>query len=141
MTNKAYNSPNEVSEKNQNEASDTSDVEQETWVNKAGQENKGSKASEANKGSESSFEALSHNREKANNLDVILVKVKDSLNIAMETDKVMRKRTIYCRHSGQYKAKNLENPGTSVRQDCQWYINLSRPFKQNPNSLVYITTL
>src|ERR1700740_1355056 len=59
----------------------------------------------------------------------------------MGTDKVMRKRTIYCRHSGQYKAKNPENPGTSVRQSCQWHINLSRPLKQNPNSLVYITTL
>ncbi|CAG8827159.1 28824_t:CDS:2, partial [Racocetra persica] len=34
----------------------------------------------------------------------------------MGTDKVMRKRTIYCQHSGQYKAKNPENPGTSVRQ-------------------------
>ncbi|CAG8785888.1 29034_t:CDS:1, partial [Racocetra persica] len=61
--------PNEVSGKNQNEASDTSDVEQETWINKAGQENEESKAGEASKGSESSFETLSHNREEANNLD------------------------------------------------------------------------
>ncbi|CAG8460589.1 30184_t:CDS:2 [Racocetra persica] len=74
MTNKVYDSPNEVSRKNQNKASDISDVEQETWVNKAGQENEENKASKASKGSESSFEALSHNREETNNLDVISVK-------------------------------------------------------------------
>ncbi|CAG8850431.1 8497_t:CDS:1, partial [Racocetra persica] len=78
----AYDSSNKVSRKNQNEASDTSDtsdVEQKTWVNEAGQENEESKASEASKGSESSFEALSHNREEANNLDIISVKVEDPL--------------------------------------------------------------
>ncbi|CAG8811945.1 3090_t:CDS:2 [Cetraspora pellucida] len=141
MTNKAYDSPNEVSGKNQNEASDTSDIEQESWVNEAGQENEGSKAGEASKGSESSFEVLSHNREEANNLDFKGFKTWLGRSTAMGTDKVMRKRTIYCRHSGQYKAKNPENPGTSVRQGCQWHINLSRPLKQNLNSLVYITTL
>ncbi|CAG8850873.1 42313_t:CDS:1, partial [Gigaspora margarita] len=46
--------------------SDTSDVEQESWVNEADQKNETSEASE---GSVSSFEALSHNRGESNNLD------------------------------------------------------------------------
>ncbi|KAF0507666.1 hypothetical protein F8M41_018951 [Gigaspora margarita] len=70
MTNTAYDSPNEVSEKNPNEASNTSDVEQESWVNEAGQKNETSEASE---GSVSFFKALSHNRGESNNLDVVSV--------------------------------------------------------------------
>ncbi|KAF0436924.1 hypothetical protein F8M41_004570 [Gigaspora margarita] len=75
MTNTAYDSPNEVSENNPNKASDTSDVEQESWVNEAGQENETGKASE---GSMSSFEALSHNRGELNNLDVVSVKIENA---------------------------------------------------------------
>ncbi|CAG8461234.1 14640_t:CDS:2 [Gigaspora rosea] len=53
----------------------------------------------------------------------------------------MRKRTIECQNSGLFKAKNPENPGTSVKQGCPWHINFSRPLKQNIENLVYITTL
>ncbi|RIB29074.1 hypothetical protein C2G38_2156298 [Gigaspora rosea] len=74
---KGFNSSNEVSRKNPNEASDTNDVEHENWVDEAGQENKGSKAGEASEGSVSSFEALSHNRGESNNLDVVSVKIGD----------------------------------------------------------------
>ncbi|CAG8745076.1 13083_t:CDS:1, partial [Dentiscutata erythropus] len=74
MTNKAYDSSNKVSEKNQNKASKTRDIKQESWVNKTTQENNKNKASE---GTKSSFELLSHNKEKANNLVVVSVKVAD----------------------------------------------------------------
>ncbi|CAG8840380.1 17587_t:CDS:2, partial [Cetraspora pellucida] len=80
-----------------------------------GQENEGSKAGEASKGSESSFEALSHNREEANNLDVISVKVGDLFEDFEHAEEHIQR---YAEFKG-FKtrlAKNPENPGTSVRQ-------------------------
>ncbi|CAG8596150.1 17241_t:CDS:2 [Dentiscutata erythropus] len=55
--------------------------------------------------------------------------------------KIMRKRTVLCRHSGRYQSTNPTKARKSVKSECQWHVNLSRPFKQNPNNYVYVTTL
>ncbi|CAG8795446.1 25314_t:CDS:1, partial [Gigaspora rosea] len=57
-----------------------------------------------------------------------------------ENKKIMRKRTIYCYHFGKYQPANPEKPGKTIRKGYQWHINLPRPLKQNPNSLVYVIT-
>ncbi|CAG8810013.1 4700_t:CDS:2, partial [Dentiscutata erythropus] len=55
-----------------------------------------------------------------------------------DNEKIIRKRTIVCKHSGVYKPKNPEKPGTSVQQKCQWHMNFFRP----QDSLdVIVTTL
>ncbi|CAG8661323.1 3184_t:CDS:1, partial [Cetraspora pellucida] len=61
--------------------------------------------------------------------------------IETEDRKTMRKRTILCHHSGRYQLTNPTKVGKSVKTECLWHINLSQPFKQNPNNYVYVTTL
>ncbi|CAG8493876.1 13444_t:CDS:2, partial [Gigaspora rosea] len=58
-----------------------------------------------------------------------------------EDEKMMQKRTICCQHSGKYRPADPGNPRKSVKLDCPFHINLSRPTKQNPNSYVYVTKL
>ncbi|CAG8733909.1 11672_t:CDS:2, partial [Gigaspora margarita] len=59
------------------------------------------------------------------------------------SDGVIRKRTMLCEHSGDYKPRNKQ----SVRETntkyikCLWHINLSQPTKDNPHGIIYITTL
>lgn len=55
-----------------------------------------------------------------------------------ENVKIIRKRTINCKHSGVYKPKNPEKPGTSIQRMCPWHVNLSRP---KDSLRVIVTTL
>ncbi|CAG8810028.1 1554_t:CDS:2, partial [Dentiscutata erythropus] len=56
---------------------------------------------------------------------------------------IIRKRTMLCEHSGEYKPKNTQlTKETSTKYiKCPWHINLSQPQKNNPNGNVYITIL
>ncbi|CAG8463252.1 451_t:CDS:1 [Cetraspora pellucida] len=58
-----------------------------------------------------------------------------------ENSKVVRKRTILCKHSGIYKPKNTRKASTSARISCPWHINHSCPLKNNFNFCVFVTTL
>ncbi|CAG8716142.1 14691_t:CDS:2 [Racocetra persica] len=55
----------------------------------------------------------------------------------------IRKRTMLCEHSGEYKPKNMQlTKETSTKYiKYLWHVNLSQPQKNNPNGNVYITTL
>ncbi|CAG8576463.1 16725_t:CDS:2 [Cetraspora pellucida] len=68
-------------------------------------------------------------------------KLGQSTMIETENGKIMRKRTILCHHSGRYQLKNSTKSGKSIKLECPWHVNLSRPSKQNSNNYVYITTL
>ncbi|CAG8725123.1 23706_t:CDS:2 [Cetraspora pellucida] len=46
---------------------------------------------------------------------------------------------IYCQNLGSYQQVNPEKPERMIRQGCKWHINLSRPSKNNPNSLIFVT--
>ena len=51
-----------------------------------------------------------------------------------------RKQTIVCRCEGMYNNKSNKS-SKSHRTNCKWHVNLSRPIKNNPNDMIFITTL
>src|ERR1041385_5224050 len=55
-----------------------------------------------------------------------------------------RKQAIVCRCEGVYNntsKKNKHKPSKTHRTNCKWHVNLSRPIKNNPNSMIFITTI
>ncbi|CAG8642530.1 4647_t:CDS:1, partial [Paraglomus occultum] len=57
-------------------------------------------------------------------------------------DGVIRKRTVLCEHSGEYKPRNtLVNKASTKYIKCQWHANLSQPIQNNPHGNVYVTTI
>lgn len=57
-------------------------------------------------------------------------------------DGVIRKRTVLCEHSGEYKPRNtLVNKASTKYIKCQWHVNLSQPIQNNPHGNVYVTTI
>src|SRR3989337_1483103 len=55
-----------------------------------------------------------------------------------------KKQTIVCKCEGIYNNKSKKDKSKSSkshRTNCKWHVNLSQPIKNNPNSMIFITTL
>ncbi|GBC12276.1 protein FAR1-RELATED SEQUENCE 11-like isoform X1 [Rhizophagus irregularis DAOM 181602=DAOM 197198] len=55
----------------------------------------------------------------------------------------LRKQTIVCFCEGVYnnQSKKTNKPSKTHRTNCKWHVNLSRPTKNNQNSMIFITTI
>ncbi|CAG8546934.1 22830_t:CDS:2 [Gigaspora rosea] len=100
------------------------------------------------------FEGITYRNEDLNNIynnpEPVPLKESDSFNTFEEAElyvrhstedtKVVRKRTILCKHSGSSRPKNTGKQSTSAQTLCLWHINLSHLLKNNTNSLIFVTT-
>ncbi|GBC02169.1 hypothetical protein RclHR1_00450004 [Rhizophagus clarus] len=56
------------------------------------------------------------------------------------SDSTLTKQTFVCHCEGTPKLTTSKTPSKSWHTNCKWYVNLFRPIKNNPASLVFVIT-